>query len=182
MADKKNDKRSSVMSSIIAIAVGGLSFGVNKAISKTTAIQKIGADKYPGVAPFLASGAITAGAVTVRKHIKDAVIQSGMVIGSGIATFERLLNVEMVKSNLPPQMQALFAGEEDVNLIKVTPQELEQNVRAEAERLYVERTKMPQITDQTTGEVVTVDDLNGDSFAYREMAGDEDDDSIFRSE
>jgi len=168
-------KKSGWVGWMIAIGTGGLAFASNKAISKMNSIQSMGADKYPGFVPFIASSAMTGGAIAMRTHIKDDRIKNALIIGSGIASFERLLNVDMVKKNLPPQVQNLLSGDEDRTVVKATPEQLEQIMKTEVERQVRQLTASPQISSET----VTEENLEGDPFEYRTV-GEDDDEGIFR--
>lgn len=177
-----SSKKSGVIPFLVAIGAGGLSFAINKAISKADSIQKMGKDKYPGLVPFMASSAMTGGAVALRNHVKDEKIRAGVIIGNGIASFERLLNVDMIKKNLPQAVQTLLSGEEDPTIIKVTPKQLEQIVQTETERNLRQMTQTPEETTTVgsqTQEVVTEENLEGEDFEYRTVNGD-DDTEIFR--
>lgn len=175
---RETKKKSGWIGWMIAIGTGGLSFGINKAISKMDSIQAMGADKYPGFVPFIASSALTGGAIAMRTHIKDDKIKNSLIIGSGIASFERLLNVDTVKKNLPPQLQTLLSGDEDQTIVKTTPEQIENMVVAETDRRERARMALPGPQEPRL-EVVTEEDLGGDSYEYRTV-GEDDDNSIFR--
>ena len=90
----------------------------------------------------------------------------------------------MIRKNLPDKVQALFAGDEDPTVIKVTPSQLESLASKEVERRLAEM--LPESnTQQTVGgesgtDTVDEEDLGGEneSFSYRTVGSD--DDSIFR--
>lgn len=166
---------------------GLISFLLTRAISKANSVQKMWADRYPGLSPALVSSAIFAGSIKFGKQVKDQTIRTGLQVGSGVASGIAILNVEKIRNNLPPSVQGLLAGDQPSNHVTVGADELQQIVQAEAERISQkalkdagfevgndssQRSIPAQSNDSVTEEFVDGDDIyftNGEEDIYSDV-------------
>ncbi|MCZ8156194.1 MAG: hypothetical protein O9264_08760 [Leptospira sp.] len=155
---------------------GLLSLLLTRAISKANSVQKMWADRYPGLAPAVASSAIAAASFKFGKSIKDQSIRTGIQAGASIASGIAILNVEKIRNNLPPSVQGLLAGDQPSNHVTVGADELQQIVQAEADRISkkalrdagfeVGNESSQRSIPEQTNDSVTEEFVNGDEIYF----------------
>ncbi|TGN09769.1 hypothetical protein [Leptospira ilyithenensis] len=123
----------SIEAAKLAVTAFG-SFFVSRALSKSDSVQKIGADKFPGVAAAAASTALFVGAIKFGKTIKDQSIRTGGQAGLGAAALVSIVNIPKIKSNLPAQVQTLLSGAGVADGVTIGADRLEQILQTEVEK------------------------------------------------
>ncbi|TGK53227.1 hypothetical protein [Leptospira bouyouniensis] len=153
----------------------GASFFGSRALSKSDAVQKIGADKYPGIAPAGATTALFAASVKFGKSIKDNSIRTGAQAGFGAAALVSILNIPKVKENMPATVQTLLSGSGAVDGQTVTTEQLEQVMNNEVQKRVRETLSQIEFTEpeqqQLAGE--------SDSVTQQDLVDAEDTADVF---